>query len=77
MPYFFWSGINLNGESISGKLFARSIQDLDRYLFNQEIVQAELKARGGDLGVRRVVKYKGAGMSPRKRYKRYGSEIDY
>jgi len=32
-------------------------------LFNQEIVQAELKARGGDLGVRRVVKYKGAGMS--------------
>ena len=46
-------------------------------LFNQEIVQAELKARGGDLGVRRVVKYKGAGMSPRKRYKRYGSEIDY
>ncbi len=46
-------------------------------LFNQEVVQAELKARGGDLGVRRVVKYKGAGMSPRKRYKRYGSEIDY
>jgi len=35
-------------------------------LFNQEVVQAELKARGGDLGVRRVVKYKGAGMSPRK-----------
>ena len=31
-------------------------------LFNQEIVQAELKARGGDLGVRRVVKYKGAGI---------------
>ena len=46
-------------------------------LFNQEVVQAELKARGGDLGVRRVVKYKGAGMSPRKRYKRYSSEIDY
>lgn len=46
-------------------------------LFNQEIVQAELKARGGDLGVKRTVKYKGAGLSPRKRYKRYGSEIDY
>ena len=46
-------------------------------LFNQEIVQAELKARGGDLGVKRTVKYSGAGLSPRKRYKKYGSEIDY
>ena len=46
-------------------------------LFNQEIVQAELKARGGDLGVKRTVKYRGAGLSPRKRYKKYGSEIDY
>jgi len=46
-------------------------------LFNQEIVQAELKARGGDLGVKRTVRYRGAGLSPRKRYKRYGSEIDY
>lgn len=43
MPYFFWSGINLNGESISGKLFARSIQDLDRYLFNQEIALLNAK----------------------------------
>ena len=46
-------------------------------LFNQEIVQAELKARGGDLGVKRTVKYRGAGLGPRKRYKKYGSEIDY
>jgi hypothetical protein len=46
-------------------------------LFNQEIVQAELKARGGDLGVKRTVKYRGAGLSPRKRYKKYGSETDY
>jgi hypothetical protein len=40
-------------------------------------VQAELRARGGDLGVKRTVKYRGAGLSPRKRYKKYGSEIDY
>jgi len=46
-------------------------------LFNEEVRQAELKARGGDLGVRRLVKYKGVGGSSRKRYKRYGSEIDY
>ena len=46
-------------------------------LFNQEIVQAELKARGGDLGVKRTVKYRGAGLGTRKRYKKYGSEIDY
>jgi|TARA_R110001592_G_scaffold141750_1_gene363588 hypothetical protein len=46
-------------------------------LFNQEVTQAELKARGGDLGVPRKVHYKGAGASPRKRYRRYGKEIDY
>jgi len=46
-------------------------------LFNEEVRQAELKARGGDLGVRRLVKYKGVGLTPRKRYKRYGREIDY
>ena len=46
-------------------------------LYNEEVKQAELKARGGDLGVRRLVKYKGAGGSSRKRYKRYGSEIDW
>ena len=45
-------------------------------LFNEEVKQAELRARGGDLGVRRLVKYKGVGTS-RKKYKRYGSEIDY
>ena len=45
-------------------------------LYNEEVKQAELKARGGDLGVRRLVKYKGVGMS-RKRYKRYGSEVDW
>jgi hypothetical protein len=46
-------------------------------LFNEEVKQAELRARGGDLGVRRLVKYKGVGLTPRKRYKRYGREIDY
>ncbi len=46
-------------------------------LFNQEVTQAEQRARAGDLGVRRLVKYRGTGLSPRKRYKRYGSEIDY
>tara|TARA_R100001509_G_C4879883_1_gene219740 strand:+ start:1141 stop:1815 length:675 start_codon:yes stop_codon:yes gene_type:complete len=44
--------------------------------FNSEIVQAELRARGGDLGVKRTVKYKGIGR-PRRRYGRYGKEIDY
>ena len=46
-------------------------------LFLEEVKQAELRGRGGDLGVRRLVKYKGVGMTPRKRYKRYGTEIDY
>jgi hypothetical protein len=44
--------------------------------FNLEITQAELRARGGDLGVNRRVKYKGIGM-PRRRYGKYGKEIDY
>jgi hypothetical protein len=44
--------------------------------FNMEIMQAELRARGGDLGVKRTVKYKGIGK-PRRRYGRYGKEIDY
>ena len=44
--------------------------------FNSEIIQAELGARGGDLGVKRTVKYKGIGR-PRRRYGRYGKEIDY
>ena len=44
--------------------------------FNLEIQQAELRARGGDLGVKRTVKYKGIGR-PRRCYGRYGKEIDY
>ena len=44
--------------------------------FNLEIQQADLRARGGDLGVKRTVKYKGIGR-PRRRYGRYGKEIDY
>ena len=44
--------------------------------FNQEIQQAELRARGGDLGVNRKVKYRGIGM-PRRRYGKYGKEIDW
>lgn len=46
------------------------------YQFNLEINQAELRARGGDLGVKRTVKYKGIGL-PRRRYGKYGKEIDY
>ena len=46
------------------------------FQFSQEIQQAELRARGGDLGVKRTVKYKGIGM-PRRRYGKYGREIDY
>ena len=46
-------------------------------LFNEQIRLAELKGRGGDTGVKRTVKYKGAGLSPRKRYGRYGKELDY
>jgi len=46
------------------------------FQFNQELKQAELRARGGDLGVKRTVKYKGIGM-PRRWYGKYGKEIDY
>ena len=46
-------------------------------LFNEQVETAELRARGGDLGVRRLVKYKGVGMNPRKRYRRYGTEVDF
>ena len=46
------------------------------FQFSQEIQQAELRARGGDLGVKRTVKYKGIGM-PRRRYGKYGKEIGY
>lgn len=48
-----------------------------RALFEQEVKQAELRARSGDLGVRRIVQYKGVGLNPRKRYRRYGKEVDY
>ena len=46
------------------------------FQFNQEVKNAELRARGGDLGVKRTVKYKGIGL-PRRRYGKYGKEIDY
>jgi len=46
-------------------------------LFTQQVKEAELRGRAGDLGVKRLVKYKGVGLTPRKRYKRYGTEIDY
>jgi len=46
-------------------------------LFNEQIGLAELKGRGGDTGVKRTVKYKTAGLSHRKRYGRYGKELDY
>ena len=46
------------------------------FQFNVEAKQAELRARGGDLGVKRRVRYKGIGMD-RRRYGKYGREIDY
>ena len=45
-------------------------------LFQAEISDAELRGRGGNIGVKRTVKYKSAGLSPRKRYGRYGRELD-
>ena len=48
-----------------------------RNLFDEQVREAEARARSGDLGVRRLVKYKGVGLNPRKRYRRYGKEIDY
>ena len=48
-----------------------------RGLFEEEVKQAELRARAGDQGVRRLVQYKGVGLNSRKRYRRYGKEIDY
>tara|TARA_B100000427_G_scaffold329587_1_gene346461 strand:- start:15691 stop:16371 length:681 start_codon:yes stop_codon:yes gene_type:complete len=62
MPNKAWSDINAAQEYL--------------YQFGQEVRQAELRARGGDLGVKRTVKYKGIGL-PRRRYGRYGKEIDY
>lgn len=54
------------------------VQAAREYLmqFNMEVEQAGLRARGGDLGVKRTVKYKGIGL-PRRRYGKYGKEIDY
>ena len=46
-------------------------------LFQAEISDAELRGRGGNIGVKRTVKYKSAGLSPRKRYGRYVRELDY
>jgi hypothetical protein len=46
-------------------------------LFNVQVEAAELRARSGDLGVRRLVQYKGVGMNRRNRYLRYGKEVDF
>ena len=46
-------------------------------LFTEQVRLAELRGRSGDLGVRRLIKYKGVGLAPRKRYAKYGMEIDY
>ena len=63
---------------IPQKVWTDPIASADYFnLFQAEIADAELKGRGGDTGVKRTVKYKGAGLSPRKRYGRYGRELDY
>ena len=63
---------------IPSKDWSDSAAANDYYLlFQGEIEDAELRGRAGNLGVRRLTKYKGVGLTPRKRYKRYGTEIDY
>jgi hypothetical protein len=63
---------------IPQKAWTDSIAASDYFnLFNEQIRLAELKGRGGDTGVKRTVKYKTAGLSHRKRYGRYGKELDY
>ena len=42
-----------------------------------ELNYPDWRGRGGNIGVKRTVKYKSAGLSPRKRYGRYGRELDY
>lgn len=37
MPYYKWQGIDLAGQTHSGKLFAKDVADLDRMLFKQDI----------------------------------------
>ena len=63
---------------IPQKAWTDSIAASDYFnLFQAEISDAELRGRGGNIGVKRTVKYKSAGLSPRKRYGRYGKELDY
>ena len=63
---------------IPQKAWTDSIAASDYFnLFQAEISDAELRGRGGNIGVIRTVKYKSAGLSPRKRYGRYGKELDY
>ena len=50
---------------------ARAAADY-RNLFDEQVREAEARSRAGALGVRRLVKYKGVGLNPRKRYRRYG-----
>ena len=46
-------------------------------LFNEQVAAAALRARSGDLGVKRSVQYRGVGMNRRNRYRQYGKEVDY
>ena len=46
-------------------------------LFGEQVAAAELRARSGDLGVKRSVQYRGVGMNRRNRYRQYGKEVDY
>lgn len=63
---------------IPGKEWTDPMAAADYFnLFQAEVSDAELRGRGGNIGVKRTVKYKSAGLSPRKRYGRYGKELDY
>jgi len=43
-------------------------------LFRQQVEEAEIKARRANIGVSRKVTYSGVGVSPVRRFRRYGSE---
>lgn len=43
MPQYTWSGVDITGRMHTGKLYARSAQELDKLLFKQEIALLQAK----------------------------------
>ena len=54
MPYFAWVGITISGITFKGRLFARSIEDLERVLYKKEI--GLIKARALQVRVKAETK---------------------